>query len=144
MSCIPQANNRKGHPTILKIPDKLWDEFKKILPKEKPLKTVGRPVVTYRKVIDGILYILRTGCQWKMLPKEYGSGSTCHRRFQEWNSIDVFKKMWIRLLKIYDKEMGINWTWQSLDSISIKSPLGGPRQEIIPLIGANWAQKDMF
>ena len=61
-----------------------------------------------------------------MLPKEYGLGSTCHRRFQEWNSIDVFKKMWIRLLKIYDKEMaGINWTWQSLDSIFIKSPLGG-------------------
>ncbi|HEY6534578.1 MAG TPA: transposase [Candidatus Nitrosocosmicus sp.] len=37
-------------------------------------------------MIDGILYVLRTiGCQWKMLPKEYGSGSTCHRRFQEWN-----------------------------------------------------------
>jgi transposase len=81
---------------------------KKILPNEKPLKTVGRPVVTYRKVLDGILYVLRTGCQWKMLPKEYGSGSTCHRRFQEWNSIDIFKKMWIRLLKIYDNEMGIN------------------------------------
>ena len=94
-------------------------------PKEKPLKTVGRPIVPYRKVIDGILYVLRTGCQWKMLPKEYGSGSTCHRRFQEWNKLDVFKKRWIRLLKIYDDIIGINWTWQSIDSISIKSPLGG-------------------
>ena len=47
-----------------------------ILPKEKPPKTVGRPIVPYRKVLDGILYVLRTGCQWKMLPKEYGSGST--------------------------------------------------------------------
>ena len=46
-----------------------------ILPKEKPSKTVGRPVVPYRKVLDGILYILRTGCQWKMLPREYGSSS---------------------------------------------------------------------
>ncbi len=61
MSCIPQANNRKGHPTILKIPDKLWDEIKSIFPKEKPLKTVGRPIVKYRKVLDGILYVLRTG-----------------------------------------------------------------------------------
>jgi transposase len=52
-------------------------------PKEKPSKTIGRPIVPYRKVFDGILYILRTGYQWKMLPKEYGSGSTCHRRFQE-------------------------------------------------------------
>jgi transposase len=62
--------------------------------KEKPLRTVGsRPIVPYRKVIDGILYVLRTGCQWKMLPKEYGSGSTCHhRRFQQWNGLDILKK----------------------------------------------------
>ena len=125
MSCIPQANNRKGHPTILKIPDKLWDEIRNILPKEKPAKTIGRPVIPYRKVLDGILYVLRTGCQWKMLPSEYGSGSTSHRRFQEWNGLDVFKKTWTRLLKTYDDLMGINWTWQSLDSISIKSPLEG-------------------
>ena len=55
-----------------------------ILPPEKPNKTIGHLVVPFRKVLDGILYVLRTGCQWKMLPKEYGSGSTtCHRRFQE-------------------------------------------------------------
>ena len=113
------------HYTILKIPDELWDEIKSILPKEKPPRTVGRPIVRYRKVIDGILYVLRTGCQWKMLPKEYGSSSTCHRRFQEWNGLNVFKKVWIKLLKIYDDLIGINLTWQSIDSISIKSPLGG-------------------
>jgi transposase len=129
--------NNNYLPTIRRIPDELWDEFKKILPREKPPKTVGRPIVLYRKVLDGILYVLRTGCQWKMLPKEYGSGSTCHRRFQEWNKLDIFNKMWIKLLKVYDKEVGINWTWQSIDSISIKSPLGGPRQEIILQIGAN-------
>ena len=39
--------------------------------------------------------------------------------------LDIFKKIWIKLLKIYDNEIGIKWTWQSLDSISIKSPLGG-------------------
>lgn len=38
---------------------------------------------------------------------------------------EVFQKIWIKLLKIYDKKIGINWTWQSIDSISIKSPLGG-------------------
>ena len=63
-------------------------------------KTVGRRFIPYRKVIDGILYVLVTGCQWKMLPKEYGSDSTCHRRFQQWNSLDIFKKVWIKLLKI--------------------------------------------
>ncbi len=109
----------------MNIPDELWDKIRLILPKEKPSKTVGRPIVPYRKVLDGILYVLRTGCQWKMLPSEYGSGSTCHRRFQEWNKQDAFKKIWIKLLETYDDQIGINWTWQSLDSISIKSPLGG-------------------
>ena len=118
-----KENNK--HPTILKVPDELWDEIKNILPKEKPINTVGRPIVRYRKVIDGILYVLRTGCQWNMLPKEYGSSSTCYCRFQEWNSLDIFKNIWVKLLKIYDNRIGINWAWQSIDSTSIKSPLWG-------------------
>jgi len=45
-----------------------------------------------------------------MLPKEYGSGSTtCHRRFQEWIVSDVFRKLWIRLLEVYDGLRGIGW-----------------------------------
>jgi transposase len=55
--------------TITFIPDDLWNEIKKILPDEKPENTIGRPIVTYRKVIDGIMFVLRTGCQWKMLPQ---------------------------------------------------------------------------
>ena len=102
---------RKKHlPTIRKIPDDLWDEIKIILPSEKLDKTVvGRPIVPFRKILDGILYVLRTGCQWKMLPKkEYGSGSTtCHRRFQEWTVSKVFEKLWIRLLQVYDDIRGI-------------------------------------
>jgi transposase len=78
----------------------------------------------------GILYVfwnvLMTGCQWKMLPKEYGSGSTCHRRFQQWTGCTVFERLWTRLLKVYDDVVvGIQWNWQSLDSVSVKSPLGG-------------------
>jgi transposase len=61
----------KRIPTIRKIPDELWDEIRVILPTEKPNKTIGRPVVPFRKVLDGILYVLRTGCQWKMLPKDW-------------------------------------------------------------------------
>ena len=61
-----------------------------------------------------------------MLPKEYGSGSTtCHRRFQGWRQSSIFDRLWTRLLKIYDHKRGIKWNWQSLDSISVKSPLGG-------------------
>ena len=117
--------SKKYIRTITRIPDDLWNEIKNILPDEKPENTIGRPIVPYRKVLDGIIYVLRTGCQWKMLPKEYGSGSTCHRRFQEWRELDTFDRIWTRLLKIYDHRRGIKWSWQSLDSTSVKSPLGG-------------------
>jgi transposase len=74
----------KHLPSIRNIPDDLSDEIKLLLPSEKANNTVGHPIVPFRKVVDGILYVL-TGCQWKILPKEYGSGSTtCHRRFQQW------------------------------------------------------------
>ena len=127
MTCIQKEkghDKKDGHCTIITIPDKLWDGIKAVLPIGKPPRAVGRPVVPCRKVLDGILYILRTGCQWKMLPKEYGSGSTCHRRFQQWAGLGVFKKTWRRLLKICDKIVGINWTWKSRFHIH-KVALGG-------------------
>ena len=53
-----------------------------------------------------------------MLPKEYGSSSTiCHRRFQEWMQLDIFDRIWTRLLKIYDNKRGIKWNWQSRQHI---------------------------
>ncbi len=57
--------------------------------------------------------------------KNMSLAPTCHRRFQQWVQLGIFKKIWIRLLKEYDGKRGIKWAWQSLDSISIKSPLGG-------------------
>jgi hypothetical protein len=65
VTCIQKKEKIKEknkHSTILKIPDELWDKIKSIFPKEKPLRTVGssRPIVRYRKVIDGVLYVLRT------------------------------------------------------------------------------------
>jgi putative transposase len=103
------AYKRKKHlQTIRRIPDELWDEIEIMLPPEKPNNTTGRPIVPFRRVLDGILYILRTGCQWKMLPKEYGSGSTtCHRRFQQWTVSKVFQKLWVRLLEVYDDKLSI-------------------------------------
>ena len=96
-----RKSKKKSMPTIWHIPDDLWEEFELVLPPRKPARTVGRPAVPFRKVLNGVLYVLRTGCQWKKVPKEFGSGSTCHARFQEWIGIGVFKKVWKRLLEIY-------------------------------------------
>lgn len=113
------------------IPDELWEMIKPLLPNEKEPGTNGRPVVPFRKVMDGILYVLRTGCQWKMLPSEYGSGSTCHRRFQEWVSKGVFQKVWIKCMEFYNQRKRIGWKWQSVDSITVQAPVKG---------GMKWAK----
>ena len=67
-----------------RVPYELRDEIRMILPREKPISTIGSPVVSFGRVLEGILYLIRTGCQWRILPKEYDSGSTCHRGFQQW------------------------------------------------------------
>jgi putative transposase len=113
--------------TIWHIPDDLWKHIKPLLGKEKPPHTPGRPVVPYRVVFDGILYVLRTGCQWKVAPEKYGSGSTLHRRFQQWRRRGVFTRLWKLLLREYDTRRGIRWLWQALDSATTKAPLGGPQ-----------------
>jgi len=120
-----QARRQKRLATLWRVPDELWTLICPLLPPEKPSGTVGRPIVPYRTVLNGILYVLRTGCQWKAVPKEFGSGSTCHARFQEWVQRGVFRQTWALLLRRYDDLRGIQWTWQAVDSKSVPAPLGG-------------------
>lgn len=131
----------KALRTIRRIPDDLWLEVQPLLPPEKKPGTNGRPVVPFRKVLDGILFVLRTGCQWKDLSAEYGSGSTCHKRFQEWVRMGVFRKLWVKLLERYDELRGIKWEWQSLDSLSVKAPLGGKPRVLIRRIGPSLVRR---
>ena len=92
--------------------------------------------------MNGILYRLRTGCQWDAIPAEFGSRSTCYRRFVEWTNAGVFKMMYVEMLLLYDQERGIEWAWASLDSASVKAPKGGTSQGPIQLIAQSLAASD--
>lgn len=113
------------------ISDEFWEAIKGEIPKKErdPAKTYknapgqGRKPMLARKALEGIFYVLRTGCQWKALPREYGSGSTVHRRFQEWLAAGFFEKIWSKGLEQYDELEGIGWEWQSLDGCMVKAPL---------------------
>src|SRR2546427_1534206 len=72
---------RETVPTIWRIPDDLWLIVRHVLPPAELRRSRGRPWIDSRRIVDGVLYVLRTGCQWKAVPREYGSGSTVHRRF---------------------------------------------------------------
>jgi putative transposase len=112
-------------PTIWTIPEKMWQEIRPLLPPEKEPGTPGRTPVPFRKVINGILFVLRTGCQWKALPKGYGSGSTAHRRFQQWTQAGIIDAIVELMLGWYDRCRGIDWEWQVADTKLLAAPLGG-------------------
>lgn len=87
----------------------------------------GRPRMDDRKAMSAIFYVLRTGCQWKALPRSLGASSTVHDRFQEWRKEGVFKRMWIDGLSVYDEDNTIDWKWQAMDGVITKAPLGGKK-----------------
>ena len=84
-----------------------------------------------RRVFAAIVYVLRTGCQWKALPKEYGSASAIHLYFQQWHRAGFFVALWRAGLAEYDEMEGIAWDWQSVDGAMVKAPLA------IECVGAN-------
>ena len=76
-----------------RIPDELWQRVEPLLPKRRRSRKGGRPPLPYRQVLDGIFYVLRTGCQWKAAPREFGSGSSLHRYFQRLVRRGVFEDL---------------------------------------------------
>ncbi len=99
------------------------------LPKYPVSPRGGRPRANLRQVMNGIYYVLRTGCQWKAVPKDYGSGSTVHRYFQEWTT-GPFTGCGSCSLR-YDARRGIAWRWH-LDGAQTKAPLGGEKNREKP------------
>ena len=107
------------------IPDPLWRQISPLLPKPKDKKKPGRPRMDDRKAMTAILYLLKTGCQWKALPRSLGKSSTVHDRFTEWTQSGVFTKLWRQGVLDYDRKKGIQWEWQAMDGAQNQAPLGG-------------------
>lgn len=119
------------------LSDSLWERIAPLLPKPKSRfrgrgrqrrNIGGRPAADVRELISGILYILRTGCQWNALPQSFRvSGKTAHRYFQRWVRAGVFQRMRQAGLLEYDELKGIEWKWQAADGAITKAPLGGEK-----------------
>jgi putative transposase len=113
-------------PPIWHMPEELWSRLAPLLGPEKAPGTPGRPAGSFRLIFDALVYVLRTGCQWRALPRqEYAPGTTVHGRFRQWVQAGVFERAWQVLLAYYDQEVGIDWKWQALEGVITKAPLGG-------------------
>jgi len=114
------------------MPEKMWQRLEPLLPRYRRSPKGGRPRANLRDVANGIFYLLRTGCQWKALPPQFGAPSTVHRYFQEWTRGRVFHRFWKKCLQTYDSRRGIGWRWQALDGAMTKAPLGGEKNREKP------------
>jgi transposase len=117
---------------FLQMPEALWQRIDLVLPIYNRSCNGGRPRLPMRNVVGGILYVLWTGCQWKAMPSQFGSGSAIHAYFQEWVGLGVFEELWRMALDEYDELTGIDWKWQSVDGAMTKSPLGGEKNREKP------------
>jgi transposase len=111
-------------PTIWRVDDVLWALLAPILKSDKPRKKLGRPRRDDRAIFDGLIWLARTGAQWSQLPREFGPKSTVHERFTEWTTSGALERAWAVLLRAYDAEIGLEWTWQAADGCIVKAPFG--------------------
>jgi transposase len=93
----------------MNLTNEQWQKIVEFIPKPKarPGRS-GRPPQDTRAVLNGILWILRTGASWADLPGRYPPKSTCHRRFQEWTESGVFAKILTELAKDLKERGGID------------------------------------
>lgn len=113
-----------------RMPDELWENMKPLIPQRKNTHRFGggRPRRSDRDCLDGIFFVLRTGCQWKALSATgICPGSTAHDRFQQWVQQGVFEQLWQAGLLFYDELQGIDWSFLSADGAMTKAPLGGEK-----------------
>jgi hypothetical protein len=92
--------------------DEQWAKLEPLLPKTK---SRGRPWADNRRVLEGILWVLKTGARWRDLPKEYPSPSTCWRRLRQWEEQAVWLKIWRQFLSELDQRGKLDWSESFLD-----------------------------
>ena len=110
--------------TIWEVDEALWARIAPLLVDTTPHKKPGRPRRDDRVLVNGLIWMVRTGAQWAALPARYGPKSTLHARFQEWVRRGVFPQLWAVLLEAYDDLVGVDWQWQAADGCLVKAPRG--------------------
>ena len=111
--------------TIWRVPDVAWETVSVLIAKYDPPKPTGRKRADARAALDGVLYRMRTGCQWNALPKEFGDDSSVHRALQRWVACGLFEHLWALLLLECEELGGVDWRWQAADGVMGKARHGG-------------------
>ena len=112
------------------VTDELWEVIEPLLPPESPKPKGGRPRVDNRAALTGIVFVLKSGIPWEMLPQEMGCGSgvTCWRRLREWQEAGVWERLHRVLLDRLGETDQIDWERACLDSATVPAKRGATKQ----------------
>jgi len=105
------------------LTDEQWAIIAPLIPKQKPGR--GRPRADDRRTLNGILYVLKTGCAWADMPREYGSPTTCWRRLRAWSEDGTWERIWRALLGQLDAQGKLDWSQAFLDGSFVPAKKGG-------------------
>jgi transposase len=124
------------------LDDTLWTLIEPLLPPAKPrrMRWPGRKPLAPRQVLTGILFVLKSGIPWDMLPQELGCGSgmTCWRYLRAWQKAGVWPRLHAVLLAGLREADQLDWSRAAVDSSSVRAVLGGRRQARIRRIDGSW------
>lgn len=128
------------------VTDELWETIEPLLPPEPPKPEGGRPRIDNRAALTGIVFVLKSGIPWEMLPQEMGCGSgmTCWRRLKEWQEAGVWERLHLTLLDRLGEADQIDWERASVDSASIPAKRGVQKPERIRRIKERRARSAML
>ena len=121
------------------LPNDLWDTIAPLLPPPRPRPKGGRRPIANRAALTGILFVLRSGLPWEMLPAEMGCGCgmSCWRRLRDWQEAGVWARLHQVLLERLHAAGEIDWSRASLDSASVPAKKGALRRARTRRTGAS-------
>ncbi len=124
------------------VGDELWALVAPLIPPEPPKPKGGRPRLSDRAALTGIIFVLKTGIPWEMLPQELGCGSgmTCWRRLRDWQEAGVWDAVHRELLDRLGEADRIDWSRASLDSAAVPAKRGASASGRTRRIAANRAR----
>ena len=128
------------------VSDELWTIVEPLVPKELPKPKGGRPRMPDRACLTGIIFVLKSGIPWEMLPPELGCGTgmTCWRRLRDWHADGVWDRLHRALLDRLGEAGQIDWERACLDSASIPAKKGAQPPVRTQRIAANRARSAML
>jgi len=111
------------------LTDAQWEKIHPLLPKRPKRRRGGRPPSSDRKVLEGILWILRSGARWQDLPEEFPSPTTCWRRLRDWEEQGVWLTIWRAFLAELNQRQQLNWSESFLDGSFAPAKKGARKSE---------------